>query len=99
MDTLGRLDAGGESFDLVFIDADKGGYAAYLDVLLGTGLLAPGGVICVDNTLMQGLPWRSDATTPNGDAIAAFNRSVADDPRVVQVLLPVRDGLTLIRRA
>jgi caffeoyl-CoA O-methyltransferase len=99
VDTLGRLDAGGESFDLVFIDADKGGYAAYLDLLLTTGLLAPGGVICVDNTLMQGLPWRSDASTPNGDAIAAFNRSVADDPRVVQVMLPVRDGLTLIRRA
>jgi caffeoyl-CoA O-methyltransferase len=99
LDTLGELAAAGEAFDLVFIDADKGGYAAYLDVLLDTGLLAPGGVICVDNTLMQGLPWRADAATANGDAIAAFNRSVADDPRVVQVMLPVRDGLTLIRRA
>lgn len=97
--TLAQLAAEGQAFDLVFVDADKGGYAGYLDVLLDTGLLAPGGVICVDNTLMQGLPWTDPRATANAEAIAAFNRTVADDPRVVQVLLPIRDGLTLIRRA
>jgi caffeoyl-CoA O-methyltransferase len=96
--TLEELSAAGERFDLVFVDADKGGYAAYLDVLLCSDLLTPRGVICVDNTLMQGLPYSSGVPTANSLAIAAFNQAVADDPRVVQVLLPLRDGLTLIRR-
>ena len=73
-------------------------YWAYLTVLLDTGLLAPGAVVCVDNTLMQGQPYASGAATPNGRAIAAFNRAVAEDSRLEQVLLPLRDGLTLIRR-
>lgn len=62
-------------------------------------LLAPDGLICVDNTLLQGqvyLP--SEQRTANGEAIAQFNRIVAADPRVEQVLLPIRDGITLIRR-
>lgn len=91
-------DLAGRAFDLVFLDADKAGYAGYLDTVLDAGLLAPGGVVCVDNTLMQGLPW-TGGTTPNGDAIAAFNRAVTEDPRVEQVLVPLRDGVTLIRRA
>jgi caffeoyl-CoA O-methyltransferase len=45
---------------------------------------------------MQGDPYMSGSTSPNGQAIAAFNTMVADDPRVEQVLLPLRDGLTLI---
>ncbi|MEG3841021.1 class I SAM-dependent methyltransferase [Microcoleus sp. herbarium14] len=87
-----------EVFDLVFIDADKAGYVDYLNLLLDTELLAPNALICVDNTLMQGQPYLSGEATPNGVAIAKFNQAVADDPRVEQVLLPVRDGLTLIRR-
>ncbi|CAN5492093.1 hypothetical protein BH10ACT1_BH10ACT1_03970 [soil metagenome] len=97
-DSLAQLTADGESFDLVFIDADKGGYIDYFRTLLDTDLLAPDGLICVDNTLMQGHPYATGATSANGDAIAAFNRAVVDDPRVEQVLLPLRDGLTLIRR-
>jgi caffeoyl-CoA O-methyltransferase len=98
--TLGRLAADARSFDLVFIDADKGGYLDYLRAVLDTGLLAPGGVICVDNTLLQGEPYlEGEAPSANGAAIAAFNQAVADDPRVEQVMLPLRDGLTLIRRA
>ena len=54
-------------------------------------------MICVDNTLMQGQPWAGEPTA-NGDAITAFNAAIADDPRVEQVLIPLRDGLTLIRR-
>jgi len=99
LDTLAALAATGEGFDLVFIDADKAGYVDYLDAVLATGLLADGGVVCVDNTLMQGQPYLSPEATPNGLAIANFNRAVAADPRVEQVLLPLRDGLTLIRRA
>ncbi len=98
LSTLAELAAAGETFDLVFVDADKGGYIDYVNVLLDTGLLAPGGLICVDNTLMQGTPYTSGESTPNGVAIAAFNQALVDEPRVEQVLLPLRDGLTLICR-
>jgi len=96
--TLKHLADSGETFDLVFIDADKAGYIDYLNILLEGSLLAKNGLICVDNTLMQGQPYLTGETTPNGIAIAAFNQAVVDDPRVEQVLLPLRDGLTLIRR-
>ncbi len=96
--TLKELSADNETFDLVFIDADKAGYVDYLTTLLDTGLLAPHGVICVDNTLMQGQPYVSGESTANGVAIATFNQTVAADPRVEQVVIPLRDGLTLIRR-
>lgn len=99
LDTLTALAAEGARFDLVFVDADKAGYRAYLDALLDGDLLAPHGVVAVDNTLMQGQPWLPGERSANGVAIAAFNDAVAADPRVEQVLLPLRDGLTLIRRA
>lgn len=96
--TLQQLAAAGEVFDLVFIDADKGGYVDYLNLLLDSQLLAPNGLICVDNTLMQGQPYLPDCSTDNGVAIAKFNQAAIDDPRIEQVLIPLRDGLTLIRR-
>ena len=96
----GHAERGGIApFDLVFIDADKAGYARYLDTLLGSSLLAPHAVIAVDNTLMQGQPYRDGTpATENGRAIADFNATVAADDRVEQVLVPIRDGVTLIRR-
>jgi caffeoyl-CoA O-methyltransferase len=97
--TLHKLAAKKESFDLIFIDADKKEYVEYFQIILDSHLLAPDGLICVDNTLLQGqvyLP--SEQRTANGEAIAQFNRIVAADPRVEQVLLPIRDGITLIRR-
>ena len=99
MQTLARMRDAGDQFDFVFIDADKAQYAAYLDLIVGSALLAAQGVVCVDNTLMQGEPYLSTPRSANGRAIAEFNRFVANDPRVEQVLVPIRDGLTLIRRA
>jgi caffeoyl-CoA O-methyltransferase len=96
-DTLRLLSEEQARFDLVFLDADKAGYPAYLDALLELGLLAENALVCVDNTLMQGQPW-AGPQTPNGEAVADFNRRVADDPRVEQVVVPLRDGVTLIRR-
>lgn len=101
--TLEQLSEERAAFDLVFIDADKAGYLHYLHCVLDGGLLAAHGVVCVDNTLMQGQPYvdpgvAGEPTPANGQAIAAFNRAVADDPRVEQVLIPLRDGVTLIRR-
>lgn len=98
LETLSKLAAAQESFDLVFIDADKQEYVQYFHLLLSS-LLAPDGFICVDNTLLQGQPYLPESErTKNGEAIAEFNRVVKNDPRVEQVLLPVRDGLTIIRR-
>jgi caffeoyl-CoA O-methyltransferase len=98
LDTLAELAEAGETFDLVFIDADKAGYVDYFHVLVARGLLAAGALLCVDNTLMQGDPWLPGKPSRNGAAIAHFNEVVAADPRVEQVILPVRDGLTLIRQ-
>jgi caffeoyl-CoA O-methyltransferase len=98
MDTLEQLAAANEKFDLVFIDADKAGYVDYVNFLLERDLLTPHGFICVDNTLMQGQPYLAGESTANGVAIAKFNQTIADDRRIDRVLLPLRDGLTLIRR-
>ncbi|KQU06611.1 SAM-dependent methyltransferase [Rhodococcus sp. Leaf7] len=98
-DTLLSLASDERTFDLVFIDADKGGYLHYLNALLDSTLLAPRAVIAVDNTLLQGEPYLDESRSVNGSAIAAFNDAVAADPRVEQVVLPLRDGLTLIRRS
>ncbi|MCU0533585.1 MAG: class I SAM-dependent methyltransferase [Hydrococcus sp. Prado102] len=99
LETLQKLAQAGESFDLVFIDADKKEYIDYYRLLLDAGLLASGGYICVDNTLLQGQVYLPpQQRTSNGEAIAEFNRVVAEDPRVEQVILPLRDGLTIIKR-
>ncbi|MET0898354.1 MAG: class I SAM-dependent methyltransferase [Mycobacterium sp.] len=101
IETLRRLSADpGAEFDFVFIDADKAGYLEYVEFLLDSTLLSPRAVIAVDNTLMQGQPYIEDTTlTANGVAIAKFNAALTYDPRVEQVLVPLRDGITLIRRA
>jgi caffeoyl-CoA O-methyltransferase len=83
-------------FDLAFLDADKTGYAAYLEEILPR--LRPSGVILVDNVLWGGSvidPARQD---PDTVAIRAFNDGVANDPRVDAVMIPLSDGLTLLRK-
>jgi predicted O-methyltransferase YrrM len=104
MDTLRRLSAECEAtgrpwFDFIFIDADKTGYLGYLEFLLDSSLLSPGAIIAIDNTLLQGEPYcgAADIST-NGAAIASFNAALTYDDRVEQVLLPLRDGLTLVAR-
>jgi len=99
IETLRDLIAEGTSFDLAFIDADKGGYIDYVNLLIDTSLLSPNGFICVDNTLMQGQPYLDEtARTANGEAITRFNQFLIEDERVEQVMLPIRDGFTLIKR-
>jgi caffeoyl-CoA O-methyltransferase len=88
LETIARLEG---DFDLVFIDAEKDGYVGYYEAVLPR--LAERGLIVADNTLADG---RVVDGTP---AIAVFNDHVAADPRTVQVLLSVRDGITLIRKA
>ena len=86
-------------FDLVFIDADKTGYLAYYEAVLPK--LSAGGLIVVDNVLWSGRvadpPAADDEDSTK--ALRAFNDHVAADERVVSVMLSVRDGITLVRRA
>jgi caffeoyl-CoA O-methyltransferase len=88
LETIDSLEG---EFDFVFIDADKSGYIGYYEAVLPR--LTSRGLIAVDNTL-------SDGRVLDGDVpVVAFNDHVAVDPRSVQVILTVRDGITLIRRA
>jgi caffeoyl-CoA O-methyltransferase len=99
LETLHKLAGTKESFDLIFIDADKKEYVEYFHTILDHHLLTTDGLICVDNTLLQGQVYLPpEQRTANGEAIAQFNSVVAADPRVEQVVLPIRDGVTLIRR-
>ncbi|MFB7289981.1 O-methyltransferase [Actinacidiphila glaucinigra] len=81
--------------DLVYLDADKGGYVDYWEELVPR--MRPGGIIAADNTLFHG---RVVDPRPTGDTagIRAFNDRVASDGRVEALLLTVADGLTLARR-
>lgn len=92
LDTLETLAAEGASFDLVFIDADKVGYPAYLERVLP--MVPSGGLVVVDNTLRGGQVV-GDGDDPDLAAIRRFNAQVVADPRVETLLLPVFDGLTL----
>jgi len=83
-------------FDFVFIDADKLNYVNYYEAALA--LLAPNGVIAVDNVLWSGNVLDPKADDENAQAIVAFNRRVQEDARVTNVILTVRDGVTLIRK-
>lgn len=82
--------------DLAFVDADKTGYGAYYEALMER--LAPRGLIVVDNVLWHGLVLDPPAGDADAQALAEFNDMVHADERVVNVMLPVRDGVTLIRR-
>lgn len=82
-----------EPLDLAFLDADKGGYLDYYEVLLP--LVRPGGVILVDNVLWGGRVVDEADHEPDTEAIRRFNDHLADDPRVLVAMVPVADGLTL----
>jgi caffeoyl-CoA O-methyltransferase len=84
-----------EVFDLVFIDADKERYGRYYDLVIDK--VRPGGFILADNVLRDGkvLDAKTDKDTR---AIQEFNRKIQADPRVENVLLPVRDGIMLLRK-
>jgi caffeoyl-CoA O-methyltransferase len=84
-----------EPLDLAFLDADKGGYLTYYELLVP--LLRPGGVVVFDNSLYFGQVVR-DSSDPDVLAIQAVNAHVAADPRVDTVLLNVGDGLLMARK-
>ncbi|MBO6026845.1 MAG: O-methyltransferase [Bacteroidales bacterium] len=85
-----------DGFDLVFIDADKLNYPVYYDLVIDK--LNPGGIILADNVLWEGKVLNVNAKERDTQAIQAFNEKVQNDPRVENVLLPLRDGLMMIRK-
>ena len=93
-DARETLDHIPDPIDFVFIDADKLGYAAYWEALVPR--LPSGALIVVDNVLWSGRVL--DPQAERDHAIVAFNKMVADDDRVEQVVLTVRDGVTIARK-
>jgi caffeoyl-CoA O-methyltransferase len=94
LDTIATLDG---PFDLAFIDADKTNYHNYYDAVLPK--LSARGVIAVDNVLWSGQVINPDADDDNTVALREFNDHVNADPRTINVMCTIRDGVTLIRRA
>ena len=96
-DALERVPEMGITFDMAFVDGDKRRYIDYYEMILPR--LAAGGYILADNTLWDGHvlepPPHKDAQTRS---IMDFNDRIAADTRVEKVILPIRDGLTLIRK-
>jgi caffeoyl-CoA O-methyltransferase len=93
LETIEKLEG---EFDLIFIDADKLNYPAYYEALVPR--LSPRGIMALDNTLWSGRVVEPPET-PETEMFVELNARIAADPRVVAVLLTVRDGVTLVRRA
>lgn len=83
-------------FDLVFIDADKISYPTYYELVIDK--VSSGGYILADNVLWEGKVLNSTTKERDTQAIIRFNKTVAADPRVDNVLLPIRDGLMMARK-
>jgi caffeoyl-CoA O-methyltransferase len=94
LETLERLDG---PWDFVFVDADKSNYRAYVDAVLPR--LAGRGLIAIDNTLWSGRVLEPEEGDDDTRAIAELNDALARDMSLVCAQLPVRDGVTLVRRA
>lgn len=85
-----------ETFDLVYIDADKLSYLAYYEMVMEK--LNPEGIILADNVLWDGKVLKTDAKERDTQTLQAFNERIQQDPRVENVLLPLRDGLMMIKK-
>ena len=85
-----------EIFDLVFIDADKKNNATYYDMIIDK--VRSGGLILVDNVLWSGKVLNEGVSDQKTSFISKFNEMVSSDQRVEKLILPVRDGLFLIRK-
>lgn len=95
LDELLAQPGGRSGYDFAFVDADKGNYIAYYEKLLE--LVRPGGLIAVDNTLGVSGRYVTELTTSVAQSIRAFNAHVHHDVRVELSMLPIGEGLTLLR--
>ncbi len=84
-------------FDLVFIDADKSNYSNYFDLIIDK--VNSGGIILADNVLWSGkVLFEKDKMDKDTKAIHEFNQKIQEDNRVENVLLPIRDGIMMVRK-
>merc|ERR1712032_561824 len=103
LESMAKLPAS-KKFDFVFVDANKSEYKRYVELLLERDLLSDGAMIAVDNTLYCGLPYMPAEydTQPKrrgfGEDIKEFNLWLANHPQLLTVMLPIRDGVTLVRK-
>ncbi|PWH86837.1 O-methyltransferase [Brumimicrobium oceani] len=94
MDIIPKLD---KNFNLVFIDADKSNYSNYYDLLIDD--LPKGAILIADNVLWSGkVVEEIKKKDKDTEALKIFNKKIQDDDRVENVLLPIRDGLMMIRK-
>ncbi|MFA6592610.1 MAG: O-methyltransferase [Bacteroidales bacterium] len=96
-ESLLELKRQGREYGLVFMDANKREYLAYYDLLFD--MVKPGGIILADDVLWDGKVYEENLPVDKQTrGIAAFNDMIVKDPRVESVILPIRDGINLIRK-
>lgn len=97
LETLGSIAAGGRQYDLIYIDANKREYLDYYKACIK--MLRPGGVILADDVMLGGKVYAEKASVDKQTkGLLEFNDYVAADSSVEVVMLPVRDGLSVIRK-
>lgn len=96
LDTLSALPTDELPFDFGFIDADKKNQGNYYEAVIRR--LRPGGILCIDNVLREGRVIDPSEQDPDLQAVRALNDALPHDPRIEVVMLPIADGLTVIRK-
>ncbi len=96
MAEITRLHKKAACFDLIFLDADKERYPDYYEACLA--LLAPGGLLVVDNVLWYGNVAKETVSEPITESIRTLNKTIVEDQRVEMVMLPFSDGMTLVKK-
>ena len=96
LDSLKQMLKNKETFDLIFIDADKGNYINYFDISLD--LLKKGGIILADNVFWHGDVYNKNKNDKQTNIIREFNLHVKNDKRVEKFILPLGDGLTICKK-
>merc|ERR1711972_1051569 len=97
-DQLACLASEGKQYDMVFLDADKPNYLNYYNQLMDGGLLKVGGMLVVDNSMYKGEELAGGELSQNGAGVKSVNTAILADERVEKVMLPLRDGVTLVYR-
>ncbi|OWF43374.1 caffeoyl-CoA O-methyltransferase 2-like [Mizuhopecten yessoensis] len=96
--TIKELAKNGEQFDIIFLDANKDDYFSYFESIMDNNMLSPRGTILMDNALFQGSPYLKEKMRFDGQSTQKFNEFISKNDDVYQVLVPIRDGVLMIRR-
>ena len=98
LETLKKLSVKRIVFDLVFIDATKSQYPKYLDMIIDNSLINKNSLVCIDNTFLQGKVFSEfEKKSSSSKIMKKFNSDIAKNPKFHTVMLPLRDGFTLLK--